>query len=104
MQSRDQREQRDRVLLGQAEADEPVRGVVAAALVDRPAFEQPRDRDERGVEDRHGEHEDRQDQRRDGRTGDAPARGEPERGEREAERLAARVAHEDERPAAAGAG
>ena len=40
-------------------------------------------------------------ERRDGRPGDAPARGEPERGQREADREAARVAHEDERAAVA---
>ena len=80
----------DRVPLREPVADEPVRGVVAAALVDRPPFEQPRDRHERGVEDRHGEDQDRQHERRDGRPGDAPARREPERGEREAEREAAR--------------
>ena len=41
---RDQREQRDRVPLGEPVAHEPVRGVVAAALVDRPPFEQARRR------------------------------------------------------------
>ena len=56
------------------------------------------ERDESRVENRHREHEHGQDERRDGRAGDAPARGEAERGEREAERLAAGVAHEDERP------
>ena len=72
-----------------------MRRVVAAALVDRAPLEQPRDRHERGVEDRHGEDQDRQHERGDGRPGDAPARGEPERGEREADREAAGVAHED---------
>ena len=43
---RDEREQEHRVLLGEAEADEPVRAVVAAALVDRPPLEQPHDGDE----------------------------------------------------------
>ena len=55
------------------------------------------DRDERRVEDRDREDEHRQHQRGDGRLGDLPARREPERAEREAEHLAARVAHEDER-------
>ena len=97
---RDQRQERDRTALGEAVADEPVGGVVAAALVDRAPVEHPSDRDERRVEDRDGQDEHRQDQRRDGRAGHAPARDEPERGEREPERLAARVAHEDERAAA----
>ncbi len=74
-----------------------MRGVVAAALRDRPALEQPHDRDERRVEDRDGEHEHRQDERRDRRGRDLPARRQAERGEREAEQLRAGVAHEDER-------
>ena len=101
---RDQREQDDGALLGEPVVDEPVRGVVAAALVDRAGPRAGARRDERRVEDRHGEHEDRQQQRRDRRPGDLPARRQPERGEREAEHLAARVAHEDSRAAGRGAG
>ena len=41
---RDQREHDHGALLGQAVVDEPVRGVVAAALVDRPPLEQAHDR------------------------------------------------------------
>ena len=88
------REEHDRALVGEALVDEPVRGVVARAARHRPPLEHAHDRDERRVEDRHREHEQRQQQRRDGRAGDGPARGEAERGEREAEHLAAAVAHE----------
>ena len=98
--ARDHREQQHRVLLGEPEAHEAVRRVVAAALRDGTAFEEAHDRHERRVEDRHREDEDREQQRRHRRSGDLPARGEPERGQREAEHLRARVAHEDERLAA----
>ena len=94
---RHEREQDERTALREAAVDDPVRGVVAAALADRPSLEQPHDRDERRVEDRHREHEDRQEQRRDRRPGDVPAREQAEAGEDEAEHLAARVAHEDRR-------
>ena len=97
---RDERQQDDGAVLREPVGNEAVRGVVAAALVDGPAVEHPRDRDECRVEDRDGEHEHGQDQRRDGRAGDAPARHEAERRERESEHLRAGVAHEDERRAA----
>ena len=71
--------------------------MVAPALVDGPAVEEADDRHERRVENRHGEHENREQQRRDRRPGDLPARRQPERRQREAEHLAARVAHEDRR-------
>ena len=57
-------EQHDRSLVGEPLVHEPVRGVVAAALGHRAALEQADDRDERRVEDRHGEHEHGQQDRR----------------------------------------
>ena len=79
-----------------------MRGVVAAALVDRPPVEQPRD--VTSVVSRIGTA-----RTRTGRISVAtvvPATrqldDEPERGEREPEHLAARVAHEDERAARGG--
>ena len=69
--------------------------MVAPALRHGPSFEQAHDRDERRVEDRHCENEQRQQERRDGGAGDVPARGKPERSECEAEHLASAVAHED---------
>ena len=101
---RDDAEEDDGALVGEPLVDEPVRRVVAAALRHGPSLEQPDDGDERRVEDRHREHEDRQQQRRDRRAGDGPARGEAERREREAEHLAAAVAHEDGRGPVAGGG
>ena len=94
---RDDCEQNDGALLGETVVDEPVRRVVAPALIHGPAVEQPHDRDERRVQDGNREHEDRQQQCCDGRPGDLPARGQTERREREPEHLAARVAHEDRR-------
>ena len=85
------------MLLRHAEAHEPVRRVVATALRDGSALEQPNRRHERRVEDRDGEDEDRQEERCDGRPSDVPARCETERGECEPEHLRAGVAHEDER-------
>ena len=71
---RDQREQRDGVALREAVADEPMGGVVAAALVDRAPVEQSRDAvTSVVVEDRHRQDQDRQNERRDGRAGDTPA-------------------------------
>ena len=61
------------------------------------ALEQADRRHERRVEHRHRKDENRQEQCRDGRAGDVPARGQAERREREAEHLCARVAHEHER-------
>ncbi len=90
----DEREQHDRALLRQPVVHEPVRCVVAAALVNRATFEQPHDRDERRVEDRHGEDQDRQQERRGGRARDLVARQEPEARDGEAEYLRAGVAHE----------
>src|SRR4051794_31847389 len=81
-------------MLRQAATDEPVRAVVLAALVDRAALDDPRDRDEAGVEDRDREDEQGQDEGRDGGLGHLPARGKPEPAEGEAEHLAAGVAHE----------
>ena len=91
----DRREQHDGSLLGDAAAHEPVGGVVAAALADGPPLDEADGGDERRVEDRHREHEQRQDQRRDRRLRDLPARQQAERGEREPDHLASRVAHED---------
>ena len=93
----DRGEQDDRAVLGQPAPDEPVRAVVLAALVDGTSLDDPRDRDEAGVEDRDREHEQRQDERGDGRLRHLPARREPEPAEREAEHLAAGVAHEHRR-------
>ncbi len=75
--------------------------MVAAALMDRPAVEQPCHGHERGVEDRHRQDEHGEDQRGDRGPGDLPARDEAERGKCKAEHLASRVAHEHERAAAA---
>ena len=94
-QRRQQRQRGDRLLLGEAVVDEPVRGVVGAALGDGPALERPPDGHERRVEDRDREHEQRQHDARQRRAGGRPARRERERGEAEAEHLAAGVAHED---------
>ena len=68
--------------------------MVAPALVNRAPFEQTHDRDERRVEDRHGEDEDRQQERCGGRARHLVARQEPEAGDGEAEHLRAGVAHE----------
>ena len=99
-QRREQRQRRDRLLLGEAVVDEPVRGVVGAALGDGPALERPPNRHERRVQDRDREHEQRQHDAGQRRAGGRPARGERERGEAEADHLAAGVAHEDARAAA----
>ena len=96
---RHEREQEHGLRLREAVVDEPVRGVVPAALRDRPPLREPHDRDERRVEDRDREDEQRQQHRRDRGSRDRPARGERERGEREPEHLAPRVAHEDVRGA-----
>ena len=98
--SRDDAEQDDRPLVGEALVDETVRRVVAAAARDGSPLEQAHDRDECRVEDRHGEDEDREQQRGDGRAGHGPACGEAQRGEPEAEHLAAAVAHEHRRGSA----
>ena len=87
---RDDREQEHGLRLGEPVVDEPVRRVVAPALRDRPLLDEPRDRDERRVEDRDREHEQREEDRRDRRSGDRPARRERERGEPEADHQAAR--------------
>jgi hypothetical protein len=71
--------------------------VILSALVDRPPLAHAHRRHQRGVEDRDREDEDRQHQRGDRRLGHLPAGREAEGAEREAEHLAARVAHEDER-------
>ena len=94
---RDQREQEHGVLLGEAEADEPVRGVVAAALRDRPAFEQPDDGHERRVEDRarQGSGSAAGASRRSCRRPSSSRRGRAPRARSRAP--GARVAHEDER-------
>ena len=73
--------------------------MVAPALRHRPLLDEPRDRDERRVEDRDREHEQREEHRRDGRSRDGPAGSERERGEAEAEHLAPGVAHEHDGPA-----
>ena len=91
----DDGEQDDRTLLGEAVVHEAVRRVIASALVHRPAVEQPHDGDERRVQDRDGEDENRKEEGGDRRTGDLPARRQAERCEQEAEHLAAGVAHED---------
>ena len=96
----DDAEEHHRALVRQPLVDEAVRRVVASALGYRPSFEKAHDRNEGRVEDRHGEHEDRQQEGRDGRAGDRPARCEAERREREPQHLAAAVAHEDRRRAA----
>ena len=88
-------EQDDGALVGEAPVDQAVRRVIAAALRHRAALDQAHDRDERGVEDRDREDEQRQEQRCHRRSCDGPARGEAERRDREAEQLAAAVAHED---------
>ena len=69
--------------------------VVLAALVDRPPLDAAASIATSAVS-RIGTREDeqRQHERRDRRLGDLPARREAERAEREAEHLAARVAHE----------
>ncbi len=59
-QRREERQRSDRLLLGEAVVDEPVRGVVGAALGDRPALERPAHGHERRVQDRDREHEQRQ--------------------------------------------
>ncbi len=99
-QRREQGQGGDRLLLGEAVVDEPVRGVVGAALSDGPALERPPNRHERRVEDRDREHEQRQHDAGQRRAGGRPARRERERGEPEADHLAAGVAHEDARAAA----
>ncbi len=71
--------------------------MIAAALGHRPLLDEARDRDERRIEDGDREHQQREQDGRDGRPGDGPARRERERGESEAEHLAPRVAHEDGR-------
>ena len=71
--------------------------MVATAAVHGSAVEEPHDRDERRVQDRDGEDEDRQHQGRDRRAGGLPARREAEGAKGEAKHLAARVAHECER-------
>ena len=95
----DDREQRHRLLLREAVVDEPVRRVVLAALRDGPPLPEPRDRDERRVEDRDCEHDQRQHHGGDRGAGGRPARREPEAREGETEHLAAGVAHEHLGPA-----
>ena len=99
-QRREQCQRRDRLLLGEAVVDEPVGGVVGAALGDGPALDRPAHGHKRRVQDRDREHEQRQHDARQRRAGGRPARCERERGEAEADHLAAGVAHEDARAAA----
>ena len=93
----DGREQDHRPAVRQAVVHEPVRAVVAAALVERAPLEQSHDRDERRIQDRDGEDEQGQDEGRDRRLSHLQGRRDAARGEREAEDLAAGVAHEDPR-------
>ena len=101
---RDDAEEDDRALVGEALVHKAMGRVVASAARDGASFEETHDRDQRRIEDRHGEHDDRQEERRHGRAGDRPARREPERCETEAEHLAPAVAHEYRGRASAGEG
>ena len=74
----DCREQYDGSLFGDAAAHEAVRRVVTAPLADGPPFDEADGGDERRVKERHGEHEQRQDQRRDRRLRHLPARQQAE--------------------------
>ena len=79
--------------LREADAHEPVVEVVVVGAPRRAAVLEPLEHHERGVEDRHGEHEQRRDQGdRGGRLEHAVDR---QRGEQEAQRERPRVAHED---------
>ena len=91
---RDDREQEHGLRLREPVVDEPVRRVIAAALRDRSLLDEPRDRDERRVEDRDREDEQGEKDRRDRGSGDRPARRERERREPEPDHQAPRVAHE----------
>ena len=75
----DDSQQDHRPPLGEARVDEAVGRVVPAALRDRAAFEQPHHGHERRVEDRDGEDQHRQQQRRDRGAGRLPARRDAER-------------------------
>ena len=91
---RDDREEEHGLRLGEPVVDEPVRRVIAATLRDRSLLDEPRDGDERRVEDRDCEHEQGEKDRRDRGSGNRPARRERERREREPDHHASRVAHE----------
>ncbi len=95
----DDRQECHRLLFREAVVDQPVRRVVLAALRDGPPLPEPRDRDERRVEDRDCEHDQRQHHGGDRGAGGRPARREPEAREGETEHLAAGVPHEHLGPA-----
>ena len=91
----DRREQPHGLALREAVVDEPVRGVILPALRHRTALDEADDRDERRVENRDREHDQRQKHGRHRGSGRGPAGREADAGEPEAEQLAACVAHED---------
>ncbi len=72
--SRDERQEQDGVRLREPVVDESVRRVVAASLAHRPALPEPDERDERRVQDRDREDQQREEHRGDGRARDGPAR------------------------------